>query len=175
MSCNYIAISSANTQLSIDRKLEPWGEASYPKLLCFIATSKCFSDFCNYCITFCFLITLYFSTPSIHLLLLCSLSSQPVMKLLEVTSVWSIECLTQSYRAFGETQISVLPGHWHPTFVSVINCLNCGHYVKLSLTNLVAFYNRHTRVLQYYGMREEPLASSTWTCTQYLTHNILVL
>lgn len=73
--CNCIATASANTQLSIDRRLWPWGEAAYPELLGFTATSKCFSHFCNYCITFCFSITLYFSIASIHILLLCSLAS----------------------------------------------------------------------------------------------------
>lgn len=52
MNCNSIATSSANTQLSINRRHWPWGEAAYPKLLCFIATSKCFSHFCNYCLFF---------------------------------------------------------------------------------------------------------------------------
>lgn len=52
MNCNSIATSSANTQFSINRRLWPWGEAAYPKLLCFTTTSKCFSHFCNYCLFF---------------------------------------------------------------------------------------------------------------------------
>lgn len=49
--CNCTATSSANTRLYW-QEIWPWGEAAYPKLLCFIATFKCFSHFCNYCITF---------------------------------------------------------------------------------------------------------------------------
>lgn len=62
MNCNYIPTFTANTytQLSIGRRLSRCTEATYSELLCFIATSKCFSRFCNYCITLYFSTTLYF-------------------------------------------------------------------------------------------------------------------